>query len=213
MSSRTHRESGQAAPLYITAVAGLLFLALIFFAFGEADVKRNGAQSAADAAALAAAQESRDALREALMSNLLDGSYLQEIFSGDFLGTYSGCGQAQRFAARNDAGHVQCSMESNRWGFRVEVESNKGMSAGLVPGVEGKRATATAVAVVEPRCVFRPNEEADDPPLDPGEADDEEKPSPGKLVCDDMKDWVIDPEHLDLVPDMADLFTARLAQD
>ncbi|WP_194292244.1 pilus assembly protein TadG-related protein [Streptomyces jumonjinensis] len=36
-------------------VAGLLFLALAFFAVGQAGASRNGTQSGADAAALAAA--------------------------------------------------------------------------------------------------------------------------------------------------------------
>jgi hypothetical protein len=214
VSRRAHRESGQAAPLYITAVVGLLFLALVFFVFGEADVKRNGAQSAADASALAAAQESRDQLKDDLLANLLDGDYLRDIFSGDFPGTYNGCAQASRFAERNDARSLQCSMPSGRWAFEVDVESNKAMSANLLPGTEGQRAKASAVAVVEPRCAFRAAEPSTDEGNEPSEPveEDEPKPSPGKLVCD-TRDWVIDPEHLDLVPDMADLFTVRLAED
>ncbi|MFC8591690.1 pilus assembly protein TadG-related protein [Streptomyces atroolivaceus] len=214
MSRPAHHESGQAAPLYITAVVGLLFLALVFFVFGEADVKRNGAQSAADAAALAAAQESRDQLENDLLGNLLDGDYLRDVFGGDFPGTYNGCAQASWFAERNDARSVRCDMLPGRWAFEVDVESNKAMSANLVPGTEGKRAEASAVAVVEPRCSFRAAEPSTDegkPPSDPAE-EDEPKPSPGKLVCD-TRDWVIDPEHLDFVPDMADLFTVRLAED
>ncbi|MFF1464845.1 pilus assembly protein TadG-related protein [Streptomyces sp. NPDC058330] len=214
MSSRTRRESGQAAPLYITAVAGLLFLALVFFAFGEADVKRNGAQSAADAAAIAAAQESRDQLGDDLRSNLLDGDYLRDVFGGNYLGTFNGCAQASRFAQRNDADEVACVMLNGRWGFRVDVESKKPMSTNVVPGTAGKRAEATAVAVVEPRCTFRPAEESGDPPSN--DSDNEtiaEKVSPGKLVCETREDWTIDPERLDLMPEMADLFTVRLAED
>lgn len=214
MSPRTHCESGQAAPLYITAVAGLLLLALVFFAFGEADVKRNGAQSAADAAAIAAAQESRGQLEDDLRANLLNGDYLRDLFNGDFLGTFNGCAQASRFAERNGADEVACVMLGGRWGFRVDVESKKPMSANVVPGTAGKRAEATAVAVVEPRCAFRPAEESGNPPGDDSDDDaSAEKVSPGKLVCDTRDDWVIDPEHLDLVPDMADLFTVRLAED
>jgi hypothetical protein len=70
------------------------------------------------------------------------------------------------------------------------------------------------VAVVEPRCAFRaaePSTDEGNPPSDP-EDEEEKKPSPGKLVCD-TRDWVIDPEHLDVVPDMADLFAVRLAED
>ncbi|MFE7120718.1 pilus assembly protein TadG-related protein, partial [Streptomyces sp. NPDC057654] len=55
-------DAGQAFPIYITAVVGILFLALAFFAVGQAGAKKNGAQTAADASALAAAQDYRDQL-------------------------------------------------------------------------------------------------------------------------------------------------------
>ncbi|MER5892538.1 pilus assembly protein TadG-related protein [Streptomyces sp. NPDC001876] len=193
-------EAGQAAPLYITAVVGLLFLALIFFAFGEADVRRNGAQTAADASALAAAQESRSLEEVELRAHILDRAYLTLVFNTPFPGTHNGCGQASRFAGQNDATSVECRMLfDGRWGFRVGVESNKGMSANLVPGTEGKRAQVTSTAVVEPRCKFVPNP-------------DLSSPSPGTLFCD-TRVWVIDPKDLALMPDMAVLFTVRLAED
>ncbi|MGP3638334.1 pilus assembly protein TadG-related protein [Streptomyces sp. 24-1644] len=200
MSQTAHHESGQAAPLYITAVVGLLFLALIFFAFGEADVRRNGAQTAADAAALAAAQDSRSREEVVLRARILDRAYLTLVFNGPFAGTNSGCGQATRFAAQNDAGDVECRpLWDGRWGFTVGVKSDEGMSANLVPGTEGKRAKAASVAVVEPRCKFIPNP-------------DLTSPSPGTLACDTNKVWVIDPKDLALLPDMTDLFTVRLAE-
>ena len=62
MRRRSPRDDGQAFPIYITVVGGLLFLAFAYFAVGQAAVNRNGAQTAADAAALAAAQEARDQL-------------------------------------------------------------------------------------------------------------------------------------------------------
>lgn len=200
MTLSPRRESGQAAPLYITAVVGLLFLALIFFAFGEADVRRNGAQSAADAAALAAAQESRSREAMDLRAHILDRVYLALVFNGPYPGTHNGCAQASRFAAQNDAMSVDCRMLfDGRWGFTVGVRSNKGMSANLVPGTEGKHATASSVAVVDPRCTFIPNP-------------DLTSPSPGALACDTRK-WVIDPKDLALLPEMTDLFTVRLAED
>ncbi|MFI2778439.1 pilus assembly protein TadG-related protein [Streptomyces sp. ALB3] len=180
-------------------MAGLLFLALVFFAFGEADVRRNGAQSAADASALAAAQESRDQLEVDLRAHILDRAYLTHLFNGPFPGTYNGCAQASRFAARNDAGDVDCAMLfDGRWGFRVGVRSNKGMSANLVPGTEGKRAEADAVSVVKSRCKFIPNPDATGL-------------SPGTVVCD-SRVWVINPKDLALMPDMSDLFSVRLAE-
>ncbi|MFD4693380.1 pilus assembly protein TadG-related protein [Streptomyces sp. NPDC058463] len=181
-------------------MAGLLFLALIFFAFGEADVKRNGAQTAADASALAAAQQSRSLEALDLRAHILDRAYLSLLFNSPFPGTHNGCAKASRFAAQNDATSVECRMLfDGRWGFRVGVQSKKGMSANLVPGTEGKRAKATSVAVVEPRCKFIPNP-------------DLSSPSPGALACD-TKVWVIDPKDLALLPEMTDLFTVRLAED
>ena len=53
---RRYGDAGQAFPIYITVVGGLLFLALAYFAVGQATVNRGGAQTAADAASLAAAQ-------------------------------------------------------------------------------------------------------------------------------------------------------------
>ena len=64
MRVRRYGDSGQAFPIYITVVGGLLCLALAYFAVGQAAVNRNGAQSAADAAALAAALNTRDELAD-----------------------------------------------------------------------------------------------------------------------------------------------------
>jgi hypothetical protein len=60
-------DAGQAFPIYITAVAGLLFLALALFAVGQAGATRNGGQTAADAAALGAAEDFRAQLRKGLL--------------------------------------------------------------------------------------------------------------------------------------------------
>lgn len=200
MSPPTHRESGQAAPLYITAVAGLLFLALVFFAFGEADVRRNGAQTAADASALAAAQESRGQLKLDLKAHITDAAYFTYVFNTPFPGSFNGCWKASGLAAQNDAGDVDCGwLFDGRWGFRVAVKSIKGMSANLVPGTEGKKAEAEAVAVVESRCKFIPNP-------------DTTGTSIGTVVCDGLK-WVVSPKDLALMPDMAELFRVRLAED
>lgn len=205
------RESGQAAPLYIAAVTCLLFLALVFLAFGEADVQRNGAQSAADAAALAAAKESRSLLEPDLKAHLTDPEYLESVFNPSFLGgPGNACGKASEFAAMNNAGDVQCrQLTDGRWGYEVRLQSDKGMSTNIVPGTEGKKAEAGAVAVVEPRCTFVPAPDSDpDPDADP----DATAVSIGKVRCDGGLDWAVDPEALALVPDVADLFTVRLAE-
>ncbi|MFB8084109.1 pilus assembly protein TadG-related protein [Streptomyces sp. NPDC055992] len=221
-------DRGQAAPLYIAAVAGLLFVALIFFAFGEADIQRNGAQGAADAAALAAAKESRSLLEPDLQAHLTDPDYFESVFSTSFLGeSGNACGKASQFAALNKATGVRCRpLSDGRWGYEVSLKSDKGVSTDIVPGTEGKKAEAVAVAVVEPRCTFTPAPESTpdpegtpDPESSPDggtEADPDsetEAASVGKVHCDGGQEWTVDPEDSALMPDMADLFSVRLAEN
>lgn len=193
-------------------VASLLFLALAFFAVGQAGATRNGAQSAADAAALAAAQESRDRLGDALLPNLLKPGYLEGIFNDDLVGSDLGCAAAGSFADKNGANVDACGPAAQyMWGTTVSVITQKPMGDSILPGTENERATADATAIVEPRCTFKPAEAVENPENDP--APDDGKPvSPGEFACDD-RNWDLDPEHPDLLPDMADLFTVRLAQD
>ncbi|QIP88518.1 hypothetical protein GLX30_13555 [Streptomyces sp. Tu 2975] len=208
MSCSGTDDDGQATPLYMAAVVGLLFLVLVYLAFGQADVTRNGTQTAADAAALAAAQESRDQLE---LTDLLDD--LEALLDGEVpAGTPDGCARAADFAGRNEAVADGCTpLNDGRWGFTVNVESQESMGDSIIEGTGSKHATARATAVVEPRCTFTPGQSA---PAEPGEGDDEDeqKPLPGKLLCD-SDEWVVDPEEPDLLPDMADLFTVRLAED
>ncbi|MYW07071.1 hypothetical protein GT034_01635 [Streptomyces sp. SID2563] len=224
MNSEARVDRGQAAPLYIAAVAGLLFAALVFFAFGEADIRRNGAQSAADAAVLAAAKESRSLLEPDLKAHLTDPQYFESVFSASFLGgPDNACWKASDFAARNKASVVRCSpLADGRWGYEVRLKSDRGMSTDIVPGTEGRKAEAAAVAVIEPRCAFVAAESpAPDPDPDPdpdSDPDPDTDPDPasasiGKIRCDGGLDWSLDPEDPTLMPDMADLFTVRLAED
>ncbi|MFG2565907.1 pilus assembly protein TadG-related protein [Streptomyces sp. NPDC048567] len=217
-------DRGQAAPLYIAAVAGLLFAALVFFAFGEADIRRNGAQSAADAAVLAAAKESRSLLEPDLKAHLTDPKYFESVFSTSFLGgPDNACWKASDFAVRNKASVVRCSpLADGRWGYEVRLKSDRAMSTDIVPGTEGRKAEAAAVAVIEPRCAFVAAESpAPDPDPDPdpdSDPDADADPDPasasiGKIRCDGGLDWSLDPEDPTLMPDMADLFTVRLAED
>ncbi|MFI6104514.1 pilus assembly protein TadG-related protein [Streptomyces sp. NPDC051310] len=209
-------ESGQAAPLYLTAVVGLLFLAFVFFAFGQADVTRNGTQSAADAAALAAARESRDQFKGDFLGNLLTPGYLDDIFGGRFIGMVNGCSAAGHYATRNEAELLTCNRTGDgRWAFTVKVRSQEPMGTSIIEGTDEKHAETTATAVVEPLCTFEAAEK-DGNPDDGGDGDagegDAKPVSPGELVCDGGT-WDIDPENLDLLPDMSDLFTVRLAED
>ncbi|MEV3989392.1 pilus assembly protein TadG-related protein [Streptomyces sp. NPDC049837] len=190
ISHHTSRETGQASPLYIFVVASLLFLALAFFAVGQAGATRNGAQSAADAAALAAAREQRDSFDLTIddLGDLLDGALIP---------TLDGCGASHHYAGQNKANVAECRpLDDGRWGSRVSVTSQKPVGDTILPGTDNLTAEATATAIVVPRCSFDP-------------ADDDSAPSPGSLDCEgDVMD--LDPTDL---PDMSDLFDVRLAED
>src|SRR5690606_38995430 len=96
---RRYDDAGQAFPIYITVVGGLLFLAFAYFAVGQAAANRNDAQTAADAAALAAAQDKRDQLAGAWVKNLLEPDRWQAIFEGNAEGLGLSCWRADQLAA------------------------------------------------------------------------------------------------------------------
>lgn len=214
VAPRKQREAGQAVPIYITVVASLLFLALAYFVVGQASASRNGAQSAADAAALAAAQDARDQLRRGLLASVLNPRSWDDILSGRGFGTYGACREAQRFAAQNksDIAPGGCRrLTDGRPGFTVKVKTQEPLGETVVPGTEDIHMTAEAVAVIEPRCTFKPDEEKPEDGEDPDNGGGNDKPVfPGKLTCDG-RDRFIDPENLDFFPDAADLFTVRLS--
>ncbi|MFF3844925.1 pilus assembly protein TadG-related protein [Streptomyces sp. NPDC002328] len=187
MPPRGHGDSGQVFPIYITVVAGLLFLAFAFFAVGQAAVNRNSAQTAADAAALAAAQETRDELADLWVLAVLDPTKWQSIFDG--YGGSNACDRAMQLAAMNDA-TAQCSPDG-RLGYRVRAEANKPIGESVVPGTAGRHAHADAVAVIEPLC----------------QPTDDVLPT---LTCDDGDDWVLDPDDLTELPGPEDLFHVHL---
>ncbi|MET7933749.1 pilus assembly protein TadG-related protein [Streptomyces sp. NPDC005322] len=221
-------DTGQAFPIYITAVAGLLFLALAFFAVGQAGATRNGGQTAADAAALAAAQDYRDQLRKGFIEAIASGSVWDDLLNGRGLGPGDACDQAQWFAARNDAALTGegCVPGYLPTSFTVTVRTDKPVGDSVIPGTESKHATAKARAVVTPRCTVpsaepTPSPSADDGKGDGGKGDggkgDDGKGDDGKgkkppigLLCDG-RDLTIDPAHLDLFPDAKDLFSVHLA--
>lgn len=198
---RRHRcdDAGQAFPIYIVVVAGLLFLAFAYLAVGQAAATRNGAQTAADAAALAAAQDTRDQLADMWVDVVLDPTQWQDILDGD-AAVLEGCARAYELAAQNDA-HAfgaGCAPQPARPGYTVEVQTNKPVGDSIVPGTENQYATASATAVIEPLCTFQP----------PGEdAGDDTLP---QLTCKD-RDWELDPEDLTELPGPEDLFYVHLA--
>ncbi|MEU4278812.1 pilus assembly protein TadG-related protein [Streptomyces tanashiensis] len=205
-------DSGQAFPVYIAVIAGLLFLAFAYFLVGQAASTRNSAQTAADAAALAAAQDARDQLRDGWIDVILDPEQWDGFLKGGAYDEGSACQQAAEFAARNGAALTgdMCVPLTGEHGFKVTVSTN---------GQESHHATASAEAVLEPRCTFDEPEPTQDPseptpgstPTSPDEGEDEpddEGPVVG-LVCDG-EPWVVDPDSPSL-PGAADLFRVRLS--
>ncbi|MER6102186.1 pilus assembly protein TadG-related protein [Streptomyces sp. NPDC001832] len=152
MIDRSRRDAGQAFPIYVVMVAGLLFLVFAFFAVGKASALRNGAQGAADAAALAAAQQTRDDFGNPFLASL-PGNMLEQFLQTRLV---TGCPAAQGLAAANQA-DVVSPCKTTRAGYRdritVEVEGRKPVDSSVIPGTERKFAKATATAIVEFRCL------------------------------------------------------------
>jgi hypothetical protein len=201
MRPRKFGDAGQAFPIYITVVAGLLFLAFAYLAVGQAAATRNGAQTAADAAALAAAQDRRNQLVGRWLDNLLNPDLWQDIFEGDVEGLDPSCWRAQQLADENDA-HVVgggCEPEWDPLGYEVEVKTNDPVGDSIVPGTEDTYATARARALIEPRCSVQPPDE--------NNGNNEDLP---ELNCGD-ENWDLDPDDLSDLPDPEDLFDVHLA--
>ncbi|WP_067042038.1 pilus assembly protein TadG-related protein [Streptomyces sp. FXJ1.172] len=193
------RDAGQAFPIYITVVAGLLFLALAYLAVGQASVNRSGAQTAADAAALAAAQNARDQLAGAWVKVLLDPTKWQLILEGKagIDNPDAPCGRAEQLATQNDAQLSGCFPELRK--YRADVETNKSVGRSVVPGTENVRSKAHAVAEIEPLCTFKP----------PGVgAKGADLP---QLTCRDNKVWQPKPDDPTGLPKPEDLFDVHLA--
>ncbi|KAA6215441.1 hypothetical protein CP973_34695 [Streptomyces albofaciens JCM 4342] len=224
--ARRLQDSGQAFPVYIVAVAGLLFLALAFFAVGQAAAVRNSAQTAADAAALAAGQKYRDQLSTELLDAVRTGAPWQDFLDGRGVPGDEACGNAQWFAGRNDA-DATCTPGSYPTSFAVKADTRKTVGRSVIPGTEGKHASARAKAVVEPRCVAGPEREPEpgtgrepEPGTgrepEPGTGQGDDRPAPGSaldLVCEHGKKWTIDlADPRGELPEASDLFSVRLAE-
>ncbi|BAG19350.1 MULTISPECIES: pilus assembly protein TadG-related protein [Streptomyces] len=150
MIQQPRSDRGQAFPIYVMMVAGLLFLALAFFAVGKAAALRNDSQGAADAAALAAAQKARanfgPGFLGSLPSNTLD-AFLGAPFAPP-------CAEAQRLAEANEAKKELCYPTPGylRDKITVEVEGHESVDSPVIPGSQSKKATAKATALIEFRC-------------------------------------------------------------
>ncbi|MGN5633454.1 pilus assembly protein TadG-related protein [Streptomyces sp. AC154] len=189
MATRQRGESGQAFPIYIVMVAGLLFLAFALFAVGQASAARNGAQGAADAAALAAAQEAREDLRVPFLQALREPDGLDEFLSG---AQNPGMGreEANRLAARNRSDVTDFYWRSGFWQDRVttRVKTRYTVGNSVIPTTKDRHATASATAVVEFRCSLNATSEPTDPQQGDGDEkdkdDSKDAPGPFKFTCD-----------------------------
>nr|WP_155057881.1 pilus assembly protein TadG-related protein [Streptomyces blattellae] len=198
MQGRNGGDAGQAFPIYITVVAGLLFLAFAWLAVGQAAANRNGAQTAADAAALAAALDTRDQLTDEWLDNVLDPTQWQRIFDGEDV-LFDGCERAYQLAAQNDATVTNCGgVPGIPPGYDVTVEAAEPVGDSIVPGTEDMYSTSTATAVIEARCEFEPLGE---------DAGDDVLP---ELTCEDGGIWDLNPDDLDDLPGPEDLFDVHL---
>ncbi|MFF3989704.1 pilus assembly protein TadG-related protein [Streptomyces sp. NPDC001797] len=191
--ARSHRDAGQAFPIYITVVAGLLFLAFAYLAVGQAAVNRNGAQTAADAAALAAAMNTRDELADLWLQDVRDPSKWLDIFKGN-VNVANSCWRADQLAAQNQA-TARC-MQDPPLAYKVDAVPNKTVGRSIVPGSENYNTTGHARAVIDSLCSF--------PPSGDGSALPE-------LTCKDGRKWKLDPDHLTDLPGPEDLFDVHLA--
>ena len=200
MLPRRYDDVGQAFPIYITVVGGLLFLAFAYLAVGQAAATRNGAQTAADAAALAAAQDSRDQLAGKWVEDVLDPTKWQDIFDGNVPGLEPSCGRASQLATQNGAHVEQCAATpTGPLGYTVEVKTDKPVGESIVPGTENTYAKASATAVIEPLCTFElPGEGAGTDVLP-------------QLTCKDNRNWDLNPDDPTGLPGPKDLFDVHLA--
>ncbi|MEU9165825.1 pilus assembly protein TadG-related protein [Streptomyces sp. NPDC048424] len=170
-------DRGQAFPIYVVLVAGLLFAALAYFTIGKAAIVRSNAQGAADAAALAAAREARDTLVPGIDLVTLSPEDWEQVLLGNRFDTSGGaCVAARDFAAMNDA-TTMCSRSGTR--FSVRATTNGTVGDSVVPGTSGKHGEADATAEIVPRCHVKPGGSESGG----GSAPTPESPGPIKFFC------------------------------
>ncbi|MFE6690007.1 pilus assembly protein TadG-related protein [Streptomyces sp. NPDC057743] len=220
---RHRRDAGQTLPIYLVAIGGLLFLALAFFAVGQAAATRNGAQTAADAAALAAGQKYRDELRKGVLAGLRDGTDATDpaawaaLLDGRGAPSDTACQSATWFAGRNDAAVTSCTPDSWPTSFAVTVTSRHAVGDSVIPGTGRTHAAARATAIVTPRCTLAPPDGTPSPhptapTPTPSSGDGKgHPPAPHTLTCDG-KGFPLDLDHLPELPPAAALFSVRLAR-
>ncbi|MFD3547529.1 pilus assembly protein TadG-related protein [Streptomyces sp. NPDC058655] len=185
--TRTHspNDRGQAFPIYIVVVVGLLFAAFVFFAVGQASVTRSNAQGAADAGALAAAREAKDNLQPGLDLASLTSAQWKDLLSGGLFDPVGPCVAAETFAAKNGA-KAACTAAGLR--YSVSVETTRTVGDSVVPGTGDMHGKARATAEIKPLCHL-----GSGPPTPSGMPSPSPTPEPGgerpkpelvKIKCD-----------------------------
>ncbi|MDJ0384146.1 pilus assembly protein TadG-related protein [Streptomyces sp. G-G2] len=203
-------DRGQAFPIYVVVVAGLLFAAFAFFVIAQASVTRSDAQGAADAGALAAAAKARDSLIPGLDLATLKPEDWQKVLDGKLFDAAAACGQARDFAGRNGATATSCS--AGVLEFTVAVETTGTVGSSVIPGTEGMHGTANATARIEPRCHLGAAATDASPKPHPG-GGGADKPGPVNIECDGSGDIRFDPLHPELWSTLArTLFHVRLVE-
>ncbi|MFE9117209.1 pilus assembly protein TadG-related protein [Streptomyces sp. NPDC007172] len=200
------QDQGQAFPIYIVMVAGLLFLAFAFFAVGQASATRNGAQGAADAAALAAAQRAREEWGPKVLKALTTSGGLDHIFDdGVVLGDARA--EAVNFAAKNHADLTAFEPlpgGTGQFKFTVGTTTQYTVGESVIPGTENEHGTAHATAMIELRCSLPPNGGGSTPTPSPTPTPSSPSSPPVTITCDG-KDMPVDP-----MPDLEKIFTVKL---
>ncbi|MEU7063525.1 pilus assembly protein TadG-related protein [Streptomyces sp. NPDC046161] len=209
MSHGRSSDRGQAFPIYIVVVAGLLFAGLAFFVVGMAGVRRSDAQGAADAAALAAARHTRDSALVNRDLLALQPADWEEILKGNGLDATGACAKAVEFASLN-AATARCDSVVPPE-FTVTVTTDAAVGDSVIRGTESRQSKATATAVIEPRCSLgSAPEPAPSSTSAPGEG--AEKPVSVSLRCKGGDPLTVDPSKPGSLLGLArTLFTVRLA--
>lgn len=185
-------------PLFIWVTGMLLFIAFAFFAFAQAAVARNGAQTAADAAALGAANDAREELARGLIRAVEEDGEWSDWLDGRGPLGFTARAEAERLASANSAEVSDFGvMETHGWpGYRVSVEMRDSIGDSIIPGTENMHAKAVAVSVIEPLC---------------------EVLSKGERVsfrCLNRSEYELDPGDLSLedLPELADMYSVHLVK-
>ncbi|MGW2481759.1 pilus assembly protein TadG-related protein [Streptomyces hundungensis] len=213
MISAARSDKGQAFPIYIVMVAGLLFLALAFFAVGQAAATRNGAQGAADAAALAAAQRAREEWGPKVLAALTTSGGVDNIFQ-DAIVLADAQAEAVNFAARNHAdltGFEPHPGGTGQYKFTVSTTTQYTVGKSVIPGTEHKHGSAKATAMIELRCSLPPGSggsgggTSPTPTSSPAPTPTSSPTPPPVTITCDGQDIPVDP-----MPDLEKIFTVKL---